>query len=380
MRTIKALCITDDFDRPTVATFIGMHRAGINLTVVQPPSRDELGAELANKSPNYDQQIASGCAALSEAGVRLVDFEFRSFSKATDREVLRVELRDGGYDVLHVFVNKALQNGLAATKGLSTRIVAYRGIVGNVSFFNPVSWKRFLNPRIDRIVCVANAVRNHFLQMQPAFLRLPGDRLVTIYKGHSLEWYTDPPADLQEFGIPSDAFVIGCVGTYRQRKGVEQLIEAMAKLPEHWQVHLLLVGYMDGPVLEKKIAQSPVAERIHRPGYRQDAPQLTAACDVFVLPSVKREGLSRGLIEAMVYRIPSIVTNCGGNPELVVDGVTGLLVPVRDPGAISDAICRMYKDPGMRRRMGKAARDRIKTSFRIEDTIKQTIALYQSLV
>ncbi len=380
MRTIKALCITDDFDRPTVATFIGMHRAGIDLTVVRPPPRDGLEAELANKSPNYDQQIASGCAALSEAGVRLVGFEFRGFSKATDRELLRVELRDGGYDVLHVFVNKALQNGLAATRGLSTRIVAYRGIVGNVSFFNPVSWKRFLNPRIDRIVCVADAVRNHFLQMRPAFLRLPGDRLVKIYKGHSLEWYADPPADLQEFGIPSGAFVVGCVGTYRPRKGIEQLIEAMAKLPEHWQAHLLLVGYMDSPVLEKKIAQSPIAERIHRSGYRQDAPLLTAACDVFVLPSVKREGLSRALIEAMVYRIPSIATDCGGNPELVVDGVTGLLVPVRDPGAISDAICRMYKDPDMRRRMGKAARDRIKTSFRIEDTIEQTIALYQSLV
>ena len=79
----------------------------------------------------------------------------------------------GRYDILHLFSNKALQNGLAASRGLPVKIVAYRGIVGNVSFFSPVSWLRFLNPRIDRIVCVADAVRDYFLQMRPRFLRLP---------------------------------------------------------------------------------------------------------------------------------------------------------------------------------------------------------------
>ena len=359
--TIKTLCITEDPDRPTVATFIGLHRAGIDLAVSCPRS-----------TPGHD--------ALTDAGVRLVELELRRRFDSAGVRRLREELERGGYDILHVLGNKALQNGLRATRGLPIRIVAYRGIVGNVSFLSPISWMRFLNPRIDRIICVADAVRDYFLQMRPAFLRMPAERLVTIHKGHSLDWYTESPADLQAFGIPPGAFVIGCVANYRPRKGIETLVAAMSDLPEAWQAHLLLVGHMEAPRLDSKIAASPVRERIHRVGHRRDAPALTAACNVFVLPSIKREGLARSLIEAMVYRIPVIVTDCGGSPELVVEGETGLIVPVRDPGAITRAIRRMYEDPDMRRRMGEAARKRIETDFRIEDTIEKTIALYRSLV
>ena len=209
---------------------------------------------------------------------------------------------------------------------------------------------------------------------------MPVERPVTIYKGHSLDWYTALPADLQEFGIPPNAFVVGCVANFRPRKGIELLVEAMADLPENWQVHLLLVGRMDAPSLTKRIAASPVANQIHRVGHHRDAPSLAAACDVFVLPSIKREGLARSLIEAMAYGTPPIVTDCGGSPEVVVDGVSGLVVPVRDVGAISLAIRQMHEDSEMRQRMGQAARERIGNNFRIEDTIAKTIDLYRSLV
>ena len=359
--TIKVLCVTEGGDRPTVATFVGMHRAGIDLTVVCP-----------RENTSY--------AELNEAGVPVLDIELRSRVDSAGTRLLRDELRRGQYDIMHVFNNKGLQNGLVASRGIDIRLVAYRGIVGNVSFIDPIAWKRFLNPRIDRIVCVANAVRDYFLQMRPAFLRLPAERLVRIYKGHSLDWYTDAPGDLTEFGIPPEAFVIGCVANIRPRKGIEFLVDAMAELPEDWRVHLLLVGDMDAPYLNKRIAVSPVADRIHRIGHRADAPSLSAACDVFVLPSIRREGLARALIEAMAYGVPPIVTNCGGSPELVVDGVSGFVVPVRDSRAISDAIRRLHEDPALCARIGRAARRRIGEEFRIEDTIEQTIALYRSLV
>ena len=358
--TIKALCITEDPDRPTIATFLGMHDAGVTLSVVCPP--------------RYECRDS-----LREAGIRLVDIEFRSRHDREAIRLLRQELEDGDYDILHLFGNKGLQNGLVATRGIPIRIVAYRGIVGNVSFFNPVSWKRVLNPRISRIVCVADAVRDYFLNMRPAFLRIPPERLVRIYKGHSLDWYTDRPADLRHLGIPEGAFVIGCVANYRPRKGIEVLVEAMSGLPEHFQAHLLLVGRMDGPQLDAKIASSPAKARIHRVGLRPDAPALTAACDVFVLPSIKREGLSRSLIEAMAYGVPPIATDCGGSPELIVDGESGLIVPVGDATAIADGISRLYPDPELRRQIGAAARKRIAEHFRIEDTIEKTIAVYREL-
>jgi glycosyltransferase involved in cell wall biosynthesis len=356
---IKALCITEDPDRPTTAMFVGLKNAGVDVTVICPPGERR--------------------AWLEQNGVRVLDIALR---KQFDREAvrrLRAELTQGHYGILHLFSNKALQNGLVASRGLPVKIVAYRGIVGNVSFLSPVSWLRFLNPRIDRIVCVADAVRDFFLQMRPKFLRVPRERLVTIYKGHSLEWYRAEPADLAALGVPSDAFAIACVANYRPRKGIEVLVDAFGKLAP--AAHLLLIGGgMNAPALTRRIAASSAADRIHVLGYRADAPALTAACDVFVLPSTKREGLARSLIEAMAYGVAPVVTACGGSPELVVRGVSGLVVPVGDADALATAISTLYQDPALRARLGAAARERIGHDFRIEDTIAKTLALYASLV
>jgi glycosyltransferase involved in cell wall biosynthesis len=357
--TIKALCITEDPDRPTIATFIGLRRAGVDVSVVCPPN------------------AAGARAALAAAQVPLLDLALTRDVDLAGIRRLRALLVQGRFDILHVFSNKALQNGLLAAWRLPVRIVAYRGIVGNVSFLSPISWLRFLNPRIDRIVCVADAVRDHFLQMRPAFLRMPAERPVTIYKGHSLDWYDAPAADLRTLGIPADAFVVACVANYRPRKGIEYLVAALANLPP--DVHLLLVGRMSGARLAAAVAASPAKARIHLVGHRDDAPSLTAAADVFVLPSIKREGLARSLIEAMAYRVAPVVTDCGGSSELVVDGESGLVVPVRDSAALATAIRRLYDDAALRHKLGAAARERIGTHFRIETTIERTLALYREL-
>lgn len=356
---MRVLCITEDLDRPTSALFVGLHAAGIDLRVSCPENS-------ANRT------------LLAEAEIPLLDFNFSGRFDAEGTERLREELSND-YDILHLFSNKALQNGLVAAKGSGVRIVAYRGIVGNVSFFSPVSWMRVLNPRIDRIVCVAEAVRQYFLNMRPAFLRMPAERPVTIHKGHSLEWYTAEPAQLSEFGIPADAFSIACVANYRPRKGIEVLVDAIADLPVDCNAHLLLIGQMDSQQLTDAIQRAGVGDRVHRLGFREDAPSITAACDAFVLPSVKREGLARSLIEAMAYGVAPIVTDCGGSPELVLHEVCGLVVPVRSPQALRDAIVRLQRDPQLRARFGAAARQRIASDFRIETTIEKTLALYADL-
>jgi glycosyltransferase involved in cell wall biosynthesis len=358
---IKVLCITEDPDRPTTAMFVGLNRLGVDVTVVCPPGVDSR-------------------RVLADAGVKLLDLKLRGLRDRKGTKRLRELLVQGHYDILHVFSNRPLESGVAAVRGLPVKLIAYRGIVGNVSFLSPISWLRFLNPRIDRIVCVCNAIRDYFLSMRPAFLRMPAERPVTIYKGHDLDWYTARPASLAGVGIPAGAFVVVCVANYRPRKGIEVLVDALAELPRDWPVHLLLVGRMDAPRLAAKIAASPVKERIHAAGHRSDAPALTAACDVFVLPSVKREGLARSLIEAMAYSVAPVVTNCGGSPEIVVDGECGLVVPVRDAGAIARAIAKLYESPALRRRFGAAARERIRTEFRIERTIERTLELYREVL
>lgn len=361
--TIRVLCVNDDVvqgdDRPTLAMFIGMHRAGVAITVVCPPEH-----------PHYP--------LLSAEQIPMVDIRFRrNFDRAAIARV-REELIRGGYDIVHTFNNKAISNVLIAARDLPVKIVAYRGIVGAVGFLDPMSWMRYLNPRIDRIVCVAEAIRQHFLSMRPKFLRMPPERPVTIHKGHKLEWYSEKPADLTTVGVSREAFVVGCVANYRPRKGIEVLVEAVERLPD--DVHLLLIGRMSAPRLTRRIARSPAKARIHRTGFRQDAPALSAACDVFCLPSTRREGLSRAIIEAMAYGVPPVVTDSGGSPELVVDGVSGLVVAANDSRGLAAAIERLYRDGELRACLGRAARDRIATEFRSEDTVQKTIALYQSLL
>ncbi len=358
---IRSLCVTESADRPTVATFIGLHEAGIEVTVVVPEDHR-----------NH--------RTLRDAGVPTVDIRLPRKFDRDGIAALRAELVRGRYHIMHTFNNNAISNGLRACKGLPVKVVAYRGIVGAVSFLDPVSWLRYLNPRIDRIVCVCDAIRRHFLAMKPACLRMPPERPVTIHKGHKLEWYTATPASLAGYGIPDDAVVVGCTANYRPRKGIDYLVAAMERLPEDLNVHLVLIGHMDAAELTRRIARSPARDRIHRVGFVTNAPELSAACDIACLPSTKREGLPRSVIEAMAYRVPPVVTDAGGSPELVEDGVSGLVVPPRDAQALADAIERLSRDAELRRRMGNAARERIGTAFRNEDTVRKTIALYEELV
>jgi glycosyltransferase involved in cell wall biosynthesis len=362
---IRVLCVNDDVeqggDRPTGATFVGMHRQGVEVTVVCSPQH-----------PHYRMLV--------EEGIPTVDIPIRKNFDRRAIRLLRAELIRGRYHIVHTFNNKATSNVLRAARHLPVKIVAYRGIVGAVGFLDPMSWMRYLNPRIDRIVCVAEAVRQYFLNMRPSFLRMPPERPVTIYKGHKIEWYSDTPADLAEFGIPPGAFVVACVANYRPRKGVTVLIEALERLPADIPAHLLLIGRMDAEKLLQRIDRSRLRERIHRVGFREDAPAISAACDVFCLPSIRREGLARALIEAMAYCVPPVVTDSGGSPELVVNGQCGIVVPVEDSQALADAIERLYRDPELRTRLGVAARERIATRFRNEDTVAKTIELYESLV
>jgi glycosyltransferase involved in cell wall biosynthesis len=358
---MKVLCVTGHSDRPEAETFIGLKHRGVDIQVVCP-----------SEAPHYHR--------LAEARLPLVDLAPKG---RIDRAViarLRRMLVEKRIDILHLFNNRAVSNGILAAHRLPVKIVAYRGIVGNVSFFNPASWMTYLHPRVDRIVCVAEAVRQYFLQMKLLWLQVPPEKPVTIYKGHHLAWYTDPPADLKQFGIPEGAFVVCCTANFRPRKGLGFLMEATHLLHEIDDCHLLLIGKMNAVSLSKQIGKSPMKDRIHLAGFRRDAPAVQAACDVAVLPAVKREGLPKVIIEAMAYGAVPIVTDSGGSPELVEDGISGLIVPPRDASAIAGAVSFLYHHPERRNEMGQHARKRIQDDFRIEDTIEQTLFLYRQLL
>jgi len=358
---MRVLAVTTCSDRPEAETFIGLKKKGVDIEVM-----------CSTESLFYQH--------LKDSGVTVTDFEVRSRIDLPAIQAIRRRLTVERFDILHGFNNQTISNALLAATGLPVKVIAYRGIVANVSFFNPGSWMTYLHPKVDHVVCVAEAVRQYFLTMRFLWMRLPPEKFITIYKGHSLDWYKAQPKDLSEFGIPEQAFVVGCITNYRPRKGIEVLIDAARYLTPSAPVHFLLVGHMDSPRLSKHIEQSPMKNRIHLTGYRRDAPTLMASCDAYVLPALRREGLPKGVIEAMAYAVPPVVTDSGGSPELIEDGISGLIVPPGDPRAIGAALTQLLDHPDLRHRMGTNARERIRSHFCIEDTINNTFNLYNRLL
>lgn len=358
---MKVLCITGHSDRPESETFIGLKKQGVDIHVLCPRS-----------APHFDR--------LNDAGVSVTPFEFKKRIDVEGIRKIRAILLKNNISVLHLFNNRAVSNGILAARKLPVKIIAYRGIVANVSFFNPMSWMTYLNPNVDRIVCVAEAVRQYLLKMRLLWLQIPPSKPVTIYKGHSLDWYQDKPADLTRFGIPQDTFIVGCTANMRPRKGLHVLIDAANHLPKGLPIHFLLIGHMNSSKLLSKIKRSPYKDNIHLAGFQKNAPVLQAACNTVILPALRREGLPKVVIEAMAYGVAPIVTNSGGSPELIERNKSGLIIPPGNAKAIADAILMLFNDRSLCTEIGKKAKARIASDFKIEDTILKTKLLYKTLL
>jgi len=340
---LRILCLTDACDRPESELFMGMHRAGHHVDVMCNPRGRFFGA-------------------MEEAGLDVIPMSLRGRFDKDGTQLIRNQLKTGHYDIIHAYNPRALACGLRASRGLDVRVVAYRGVSGNISFLNPESWITFLHPRVERIVSVCDAVRDYLAGVRFLGLHIAPEKLVRIYKGHDLSWYQESPADLSGFGIPDDAFVVCATGRDRPRKGFD-------------------VGDMDRNTSLRELAEQSVgADRVHFTGYRRDAPCLAAASDLFALPSTEREGLPRAVIEAMAYAIPPVVSDVGGMPELVADGESGYVVPRGDPEALAEVICHLARHPDTARAMGRRSRDRIHHHFHTSQTVAQTLELYRQLV
>ncbi|MEA5444897.1 glycosyltransferase family 4 protein [Gammaproteobacteria bacterium AB-CW1] len=280
--------------------------------------------------------------------------------------------------LVHVFVKIALSNVIRAIRDLPPKLVAYRGIVGNLHWLNPSSRRSFLNRRVDAIICVCEAIRQDLLANRFLGWRVPMEKVVTIHKGHYADFWRKPPLRLSDYGVPGDGPVIGCVAQMRKRKGIPALIHALEQL-ENPRARLVLVGDVADREVARCIRQSPARDRIHQLGWQDDASRIAGAFDIFVLPALRREGLPRAVIEAMCQNVPPVVTRAGGSPELVEDGVSGLVVPPGDADALAGALGSLLSNPEARRRMGQAAEQRIRECFTPERTVRETLALYEKL-
>jgi glycosyltransferase involved in cell wall biosynthesis len=131
--------------------------------------------------------------------------------------------------------------------------------------------------------------------------------------------------------------------------------------------------------LEEYACQLGLGQRIVFTGFRGDVPELLSEVAISVLPSLS-EGTSNTLLESMAAGVPVIATRVGGNPEVIEDGVSGLLVPPRDSAALAAAMDRLLEDEILALALGQAGMRRVSELFSLEGSVHETEHLYQRLV
>ena len=216
--------------------------------------------------------------------------------------------------------------------------------------------------------------------------KVPARKVTTIVNGIDTEAFR-PGVRGQEsgvrrrLGIEAGAFVVGSVGRLAWEKNYELLVKAFAAVrrvaPES---RLVLVG--DGPYRERiahAAEQEGVASSCLMPGRQHNVADWLQTLDVFCLSSLT-EGTSITLLEAGACGLPAVVTDVGGNAEVVQDGVTGLVTPAGDEAAFRRALIALHGDAARREAMGAAARRRVAERYSVERMVREYLAVYRDVM
>jgi glycosyltransferase involved in cell wall biosynthesis len=300
---------------------------------------------------------------------------------------LRKILREGDFDILHTHMSKAAL--LGAIVGVMDRSIKVVNTAHNLGYIAlPERWKKIIFWVYDRLIStfgidatvtvsqiVADTARDAFL--------IPAKKLHVIQNGIRTTKFKNAKLgqDLRKtiLGQTKGPLIL-TVARLVWFKGLNTLIDALPEVVErHTSTKLVIVG--DGELradLEAQVEQLGMSDYVVFTGERDDVPDLLAAADLFVLPSVS-EGLPISILEAMASKLPIVATNVGGIPELVVDGETGLLVNAGDVDGMSAALISLLDDPCKCKAAGIVSYVRMTELFSQSTMVTATEKLYQNL-
>lgn len=269
---------------------------------------------------------------------------------------LRATYRRVSPDVIHFACGRALLlGGLAAigvpAKKFTIRRIDYpirKGLLGGFRYTR----------LCDHTIAICDAIRDRLLAGG-----LPAPRITRVYDGLDPAPWTGLQAGKvaarARLGLPADAQVIACAAVLRPRKGQHVLLDAFARLAaRHPRAVLLLAGGgSEHERLRAQAARHGLADRVFVPGPVRPVFDVYAAADLFVMPSF-HEGLCNACLEAGFAALPQVVSDAGGNGEIVVDGTTGAVVAKGDVAALAAAIERYLAAPALGVQHGAAGRER----------------------
>jgi len=233
---------------------------------------------------------------------------------------------------------------------------------------------------MDKVIAISERVKENVLRFHVA----PAQKVKVIPLGLDLEKFAHhqlPAGELRkELRIQRDQMLVGMVGRMVPIKGHCYFLQAAREILQvYLKVRFVLVG--DGDLrrnLELECQQLGISESVSFLGWQRDLSKIYADLDVVVLSSLN-EGTPISLIEAMASGKGVVATEVGGVPDVIEDGVTGLLVPPKDPKALADAILRLLNDGDLRRSLGERARVSVFPKYDVSRLIEDMKNLYVNL-
>jgi glycosyltransferase involved in cell wall biosynthesis len=268
-------------------------------------------------------------------------------------------------DVICTNMDKELRFG-----GIAAKLAGVPGVVPSREIDYPLKnslrYRFAYNVLASCLVVNSRATQATVLKSAPW---LDKARTRIVYKGIDLAPFDTPPSRSlhDEMGLPRTTKFVTFLGQLDERKGIRYLLDAWRKIHAHFPDTMLLMAGV-GPMqkmLESFIAEHHLIDRVRLLGFREDVPNILKQSAVLVLPSLW-EGFGYVLVEAMAARIPTIATATSSIPEIVAQGTTGLLVPVKNAEAIGEAISSVLSDDAMAKTMGEAGRRVVEQNFTID--------------
>jgi len=315
--------------------------------------------------------------AFEQAGVEVVVVEKRGRLDLSVIWRLAQIMRERKIDIVHTYLFTADTWGRLGA--MWARVPARIASTRNVD-----TWKKWYHWRVDGVLNRFTTVIVSNSRMAKTYMTsvggVPENKIRVIHNGLDLARFPASPdrgklRSLLE--LPARAKIVGTVCRLVEQKNVAFFIDAAADvLARRDDAVFVVIG--DGPQraeLEAKAAALGVQGSIRFLGARDDVASLVPGLDIFALTST-REGLSNAVMEAMGASLPVVVTDAGGNRELVADGESGFVVAADDRAGFVERLLRLLGDPALAAAFGKKGRDRIESSFSIDRMVEQTLSLY----
>lgn len=294
--------------------------------------------------------------------------------------------RENEYDLVHTHTSKAGFLGRWAARRAGTPIVVHTPH-GNIFDGYFPSWLTWAFVRLerraamwtDRIVELTEGGIDDYLNRGIG----QRDQYTAIFSGIDLSYYEDLGSARRRvrksLGVGPEDVLIGGVGRLEPVKGFTYFIaasEIVAKAAPNCRFVLAGQGALDG---ELKAQAAPLGDRFRFLGQRGDVPELMAALDILVVPSLN-EGMGRVILEAGAARTPVVAAAVGGIPEVVEDSKTGVLIPPHSPGPMAEVLIALAREPERVARMGADARAHIVPRFGQERMVMRIESLYEELI